>query len=181
MIPVFVFFILSCSTEKQEETSTIKASKVWSNERAHAWHKEVGWLVGCNFIPSSAVNQLEMWQQETFDPATIDRELGWAGELGFNSVRVFLHDLLWEQDSTAFLERVDQFLTMAHNHEIGVMLVLFDGVWHPAPQPGKQQDPIPHVHNSGWVQSPGRDLLDDSTQHPRLEKYVKRCNKEICK
>ena len=72
---------------------------VWSEERAAEWQAERGWRVGCNFAPSCASNQLEMWQAETFDPDTIDRELELAHGLGFNAVRVYLHDLLWQQDA----------------------------------------------------------------------------------
>src|SRR5919106_6060663 len=107
----------------------------WTPERAAAWQKEKGWLAGSNFIPSTAINQLEMWQADTFDEATIDRELGWAEGLGFNSMRVFLHDLLWKQDSNAFLQRIDRFLSIVDRHKIGVMLVFFDGVWDPNPAP----------------------------------------------
>src|SRR6266704_1821846 len=96
----------------------------WTPERAAAWHKAHGWLVGSNFIPSTAINQLEMWQADTFDAATIDRELGWAEGLGFNSMRVFLHDLLWKQDATAFLQRMDRFLALADRHHIGIVFVL---------------------------------------------------------
>ena len=100
----------------------------WSLERARSWWQAQPWLVGCNFIPSTAINQLEMWQADTFDPTTIDRELGWAEDLGFNSIRVYLHNLLWEQDHEGFLRRIDQFLTIADKHGIGVMLVPLDGV-----------------------------------------------------
>jgi hypothetical protein len=144
----------------------------WTRERAAAWHQEKGWLVGSNFIPSTAINQLEMWQAETFDEATIDRELAWAEGLGFNSMRVFLHDLLWKQDSEAFLQRIDRFLSIADRHHIGVMLVLFDGVWDPRPEPGKQRAPKPHVHNSGWVQSPGAAILGNPRRHAELRPYV---------
>ena len=133
----------------------------WSVERANEWYEQQGWLVGCNFAPSTAINQLEMWQADTFDPATIDRELGWAQDLGFNSMRVFLHDLLWKQDAEGFLERMEQFLEIADRHKIGVMFVLFDGVWDPFPHAGRQREPKPHVHNSGWVQSPGVEILRD--------------------
>ena len=105
----------------------------WTPEQAHAWYAKQPWLVGCNYIPSNAINQLEMWQADTFDPATIDRELGWAASLGFTSVRVFLHDLLWQQDREGFLKRLDQFLAIAERHHIGVMLVPLDGVWDPQP------------------------------------------------
>ncbi|MFN5951390.1 MAG: hypothetical protein ACK43N_23065, partial [Pirellulaceae bacterium] len=90
----------------------------WSRERAVQWYSQQSWPVGCNFLPSTAVNELEMWQAETFDPETIDRELGYARKLGFNSVRVFLHDLLWQQDSEGFLKRMEQFLEIADKHSI---------------------------------------------------------------
>ena len=144
----------------------------WTVEQAAAWGKAHPWLVGCNFGPSNAINQLEMWQADTFDPATIDRELGWAESLGFNSVRVFLHDLLWEQDSQGLLDRMERFLKIADKHKIGVVFVLFDSVWDPHPKLGKQRDPKPHLHNSGWVQSPGVAVLQDPSQDGRLKRYV---------
>ena len=150
----------------------VEAQGRWTPERAAAWQKERGWLVGANFIPSTAINQLEMWQAETFDTATIDRELGWAAGLGFNSMRVFLHDLLWKQDSAAFVRRIDQFLEIANRHGIGVMFVLLDGVWDPNPRLGPQRAPKPHVHNSGWVQGPGADILRDPKRHDELRPYV---------
>lgn len=144
----------------------------WSVERAAAWQERVGWLVGCNYAPAYAINQLEMWQPETFDLEAIDKELGWAESLGFNSLRVFLHDAAWRQDPRGFLRRVDQFLDLAQKHKIGVVLVLFDAVWDPFPKVGRQRDPRPHVHNSGWVQGPGAELLGDPSRHDSLEPYV---------
>ncbi len=144
----------------------------WTPAQADAWQAKQPWLVGCNFTPSTAINQLEMWQAETWDPKTIDRELGWAHELGFTSVRVFLHDLVWTQDREGLLQRMDQFLDLAARHRIGVMFVLFDGVWDPFPKSGKQREPRPHVHNSGWVQSPGQEILKDPTRHDELKAYV---------
>jgi len=144
----------------------------WTAEQANAWHAKQPWLVGCNFIPSTAINQLEMWQEESFDPETIDRELGWAEQLGFNSVRVYLHNLLWTQDREGFLRRVDQFLAIAHKHHIGAILVPLDGVWDPRPKLGKQREPRPHVHNSGWVQAPGAEILGDPKRHDELRAYV---------
>jgi hypothetical protein len=145
----------------------------WSAERAREWYSWQPWLVGCNYTPSTAINQLEMWQADTFDPKTIDRELGWAADMGMNTMRVYLHDLLWDQDSEGFLKRVDQFLTIADKHGIKTMLVLCDAVWDPHPKLGKQPEPRPHVHNSGWVQSPHIDVLKDITRHRTLEPYIK--------
>ncbi len=145
----------------------------WTPEKANAWYAKQPWPVGCNYIPSSAINQLEMWQAETFDPATIDRELGWAEGLGFTSVRVFLHDLLWTQDRPGFLRRIDEFLKIAEGHKIRVMFVLFDSCWDPSPALGPQRAPKPGLHNSGWVQSPGTSALKDPAREADLEAYVK--------
>ena len=145
----------------------------WTEQQAKTWYARQGWLVGANYNPANAINQLEMWQADTFDPATIDKELGWAESLGMNTMRVFLHDLLWQQDAKGFQKRLDQFLRICAKHKIKPMLVLFDSVWDPNPQPGKQRAPKPGVHNSGWVQGPGAAALQDAAHYPRLEAYVK--------
>ena len=129
----------------------------WTRERAARWGEEQPWWVGCNFTPSTASNQFEMWQPDSFDPDTIARELGWAADLGMNSVRVFLHDRLWQADAEGFKGRVDTFLQLAHGVGIRTMPVLFDDCWFP-PKPGQQPEPVPGVHNSRWAQSPGHDL-----------------------
>src|SRR5258705_2616022 len=113
----------------------------WSAEKANMWYAKLPWLVGCNFSPSTAINQLEMWQADTFDPATIDRELGWAEDLGFTSIRVFLHNMLWEQDSKGLIERMERFLQIADKHKIRVVFVLFDAVWDPAARLVQQREP----------------------------------------
>jgi hypothetical protein len=149
---------------------------MWSVERATSWWDQQAWPVGCNFIPSTAVNQLEMWQEATFDRATIERELGWAAGLGFNVLRVYLHDLLWEQDRQGFLDRIDSFLDLARQHQIRVVFVLFDDVWNTHPQLGPQPEPHPGRHNPSWVQSPGLPALNAYATDPavaeRLERYV---------
>ena len=144
----------------------------WSEEKASQWYAQQPWLIGSNYTPQSAINQLEMWQEATFDPAEIDKELGWAEGLGMNTMRVFLHDLLWQQDAAGFRRRIDQFLTIAARHHIRPLFVLFDSCWDPLPHLGPQHPPIPGVHNSGWVQSPGAKALADPSQYPRLKAYV---------
>ncbi len=145
----------------------------WTEEQANAWYEKQPWLVGANYVPQNAINQLEMWQAETFDPATLDKEMAWAAQIGFNTMRVFLHDKLWGQNPIEYARRIDQFLSICAKHNIRPMLVLFDSVWDPNPKLGKQPDPKPGVHNSGWVQGPGAAVLQDPGQYPALEKYVK--------
>ena len=145
----------------------------WTEERAWQWHSENGWMVGTNFNPSTSINQLEFWQEDTYDPETIERELEWSAELGMNMHRVYLHNLLWDQDSIGFLERVDNYLNISESKDIKTLFVLLDDVWHPVPKLGKQPEPIPFVHNSGWVQAPGSEILGDSSRHDELKNYVK--------
>jgi cellulase (glycosyl hydrolase family 5) len=145
----------------------------WRAADARDWYSEQGWLVGSNYIPATAINQLEMWQPDTFDPQRIDLELGWAEGISMNTMRVFLHDLLWQQDPAGFRQRIDAFLKIAAKHKIRPIFVLFDSCWDPAPRLGKQRPPTPGVHNSGWVQSPGAKALEDQSQYGRLEAYVK--------
>jgi len=145
----------------------------WPAKQANTWYDRQPWLVGSNYIPASAINEIEMWQKETFDPERIDRELGWAQSLGMTTMRVFLHDLLWQQDAAGFSKRIDTFLKIAEKHHIKPLFVLFDSCWDPDPKLGPQRAPRPGVHNSGWVQSPGRQALQDAAQYPRLQKYVK--------
>jgi hypothetical protein len=145
----------------------------WSEKTAQDWYAKQPWLVGSNYIPATAINELEMWQPDSFDPARIDKELGWAESVGFNTMRVFLHDLLWQQDPAGFTKRINTFLQLAEKHHIKPLFVLFDSCWDPNPKLGKQHDPVPGVHNSGWVQSPGAGALEDDVQYTRLEAYVK--------
>ncbi len=152
---------------------SIAAQNRWTEEKAKDWYAKQGWLVGSNFVPATAINPLEMWQADTFDPKRIDLELGWAESLGMNTMRVFLHDLAYDEDQEGFKKRLDQFLTICAKHKIKPMLVIFDSVWDPNPRIGKQREPRPGIHNSGWVQSPGAKVLENTAEYARLEKYVK--------
>jgi hypothetical protein len=163
-LPIAVLLLLN--------TAAMAQSERWSEKAANDWYRKQPWLVGSNYIPATAVNQLEMWQADTFDLARINLELTWAEGLGMNTMRVFLHDLPWQQDAGGFERRISRFLTIADKRGIRPILVLFDSCWDPFPQPGRQPAPRPGVHNSQWVQSPGaKELLDPALQ-PRFLKYA---------
>ncbi len=175
-IAVLAVLGIACMDNKKEGKKKVESHEIteqWSKEKAWDWFEKQPWLVGANFNPSTSINQLEFWQEDTFDSETIDRELGWSADLGMNLHRVYLHNLLWQQDSLGFLKRLDAYLSLAEKHKIKTMFVLLDDVWHPIPKLGKQPEPIPHVHNSGWVQAPGAEILGDTTRHKELEGYIK--------
>ena len=144
----------------------------WSVEKAVAWGQANPWYFGANFTPSTAINQLEFWQGDTFDAETLDRELGFAAGIGMNIMRVYLHDLLWQADADGFIGRIEKYLAIAEARGIRTMFTIFDDCWGDSPQLGPQPAPKPMTHNSGWVQSPGLEVLGDESQWGRLEKYV---------
>jgi len=154
-------------------TTTALAASRWSEAKANQWYAHQPWLVGANYIPATAINELAKWQADTFDPKRIDLELGWAEGVGMNTMRVFLHDLPWSQDARGFQTRIGTFLTIAAKHHIKPVFVLFDSCWDPFPKTGLQHAPKPGVHNSGWVQAPGAEALRDPAQRAKLEAYVK--------
>src|ERR1700730_12431255 len=164
--------ILIASVVAALSGSLLAQTSRWTADKAKTWYDQQPWLVGSNYIPEDAINQLEMWQAESFNPSQIDKELGWAEGMGMNTMRVFLHDLVWQQNPAGFKQRIDQFLQISSRHHIKPLLVLFDSCWDPNPKLGMQHPPIPGVHNSGWVQSPGAAGLKDPAQEPRLKAYV---------
>jgi hypothetical protein len=168
-----LILIISCSSEKKTAETTKTIRPVWTEAQANAWYQQWGWLRGCDFIPSTAINQLDMWQAETFDTLTIDRELGWAEDLGMNSMRVYLHHSAWQIDREGFKNRMNQYLTLADRHHISTLFTIFDDCWNPTYQNGQQPEPKPGIHNSGWIRDPGDLLFTDTTLINTLELYVK--------
>ncbi len=167
---IILFFATACIA-----TNVIaqQERQVWTKEMANSWYKKWGWVRGSNFTPSSAINQLEMWQKETFDPAVIDKELGYAESLGFNGMRVFLHHVAWQVDPKGFKERMNRYLGLADKHHITTMFVFFDDCWNESYKAGTQPAPKTGVHNSGWIRDPGKLLYDDPSIDTLLERYVK--------
>ena len=177
---LLLLFVSSFATGDAQKNNTAKrnaaaatAGTRWSAEKAAAWYAGNKWITGANYIPANAINQLEMWQAETFSPEQIDKELGWAQGIGFNTMRVFLHSLAYKQDKEGFKKRVADYLGIADRHGIKTMFVFFDDCWNKIPKVGRQPDPKPGTHNSGWMQDPGQAASSDTTKFPELEVYVK--------
>jgi len=172
VVLLLALFVTLPAAEGQKTTKAVQAP--WSPEKAWTWYKSVRPIRGCNYLPRTAVNDTEMWQSETFDPKTIDQELGWAEEVGYNSLRVFLQYIVWEHDPDGLKKRMGEFLALANKHGLTVTFVLFDDCAFAGREPylGKQENPIPGVHNSGWVPSPGPQRVTEKRYWPRLKAYV---------
>ncbi|MEO6813776.1 MAG: 1,4-beta-xylanase [Ginsengibacter sp.] len=174
----FLISFISGNADAQKNTNRNyagieKIGQQWSIEKANAWYASQQWIIGADYLPSNAINQLEMWQAPTFDSLINDKELRWAQNIGFNTMRVFLHSIAWKEDKDGFKKRINTFLNIAHNHNIKILFVFFDDCWNKIPHAGKQPAPKPGIHNSGWVQDPGQPLSTDTTLFPQLELYVK--------
>ncbi len=144
----------------------------WAPDKVWKWYKDIGPIRGFNYVPRTAVNTTEMWQEETFDPRTIDEELGWAERCGLNSARVFVQYIVYEADPHGLIRHMERFLEIAEKHHVSAMFILFDDCFIPEPKLGKQPDPVPGVHNSQWTASPGNRRKQPGNW-PALEKYVK--------
>ncbi len=158
IVGFFALFICALKLNAQEVDYTKPVNGQWSKEKANQWYARQPWLVGANYLPATAINQIEMWQASTWDPKTIDKEFGWAKETGMNTMRVFLHDMVWASDKAGLYKRMDEFLNIAAKHRITPFFVFFDDCHFPNPTLGEQPLPVTGYHNSGWVNSPARDL-----------------------
>ncbi|MFX0555894.1 glycoside hydrolase family 2 TIM barrel-domain containing protein [Maribacter sp. CXY002] len=174
---IFLSALLMSCLQQQKKTQEIEEISSnyerWSKEKAQLWSNNQPWLRGANFNPSTAINQLEFWQEETFDPDTIDEELGWAEAIGLNCMRVYLHHVAWEVDNSGFKDRLNTYLSIADKHGIATIFVFFDDCWNPTYEAGMQPEPKPGVHNSGWVRDPGDLLYTSKDLITTLEAYTK--------
>ncbi|MDB5153746.1 MAG: cellulase family glycosylhydrolase [Mucilaginibacter sp.] len=165
---IIASFLLLAPLSSQAQ---ISKSGVWPAEKANSWYAKHKWINGANFTPSTAINQLEMWQADTFDSETINRELGYAESIGFNTMRVFLHSMAWQQDPKGFKQRVNLYLSIANKHHIQTIFVLMDDCWNPNAKTGKQGEPKTGIHNSGWLQDPGNRIKEPG-EMALLQKYI---------
>lgn len=168
-LAISMLMVMGACCEKQAQTA-----ERWSEEKANAWYAELPWLRGCDYIPASAINQIEMWSADTYDEAQIEKEMGWAEDLGFNTMRVYLSSVVWQNDAEGLKARMDNFLTKASAHGIRPLFVFLDDCWNAESHYGKQPEPKPGVHNSGWVRDPSDSLRADTTAlYALLGAYIK--------
>lgn len=146
----------------------------WSEDQANTWWAKQPWVCGFNYLPSTAVNFLEMWHPDTFHRKIIARELEWASQIGFNAVRFNLHYLVWKNDREGLIDRLSWLIQTAGNFGISSVPCLFDdcGFGGSEPEYGHQPEPLQGVHNSRAVASPGRAMLFDQSEWDGFQAYV---------
>ena len=153
---------------------TPKPAERWSAEKANAWYADQPWLVGCVYMPSYAGTSVEIWGRDYFNPEVVDRELALCEELGFNAIRLFLCDLVWQDDPDGFMDRLEQTVALADRHGLRILMTFFtNGGTIKNPYLKPQPEAVPGVHNSVWMASPGRDVVNDPSRWGPIERYEK--------
>lgn len=150
------------------------AGERWSEEKANAWYKSKPWPVGCVFIPSYAGTPVEFWGAEYFNPEVLDKELALAEGLGFNTIRLFLADIVWQTDHDGFMDRLEKTIALADKHGLSILMTFYtNGGTIKNPYVGPQPQPAEGIHNSVWMSSPGRDIVNNPAKWGIIEKYQK--------
>lgn len=130
--------------------------------------------VGAEYTPSGASNQFWLWWWPKY-AMQVDRELGFARQyLNATVIRVFLHSLMWEENSTTLLNSTEQLLITASSHGIQVGFVLYDDCWGTqGANLTSQCVPTKGVHNGCWKTSPQGNARDSVERYrPYVEGMV---------
>ena len=128
----------------------LSARDIWTPDQAWAWFNAQKYIMGTEFTVSSAANQLEMWQAETFDAELIEKEISFGAKLGYTVFRIFLHDLVYFHDPTGFKSRMNTVLNSLDKYGMKALFTIFDtenAITNPTL--GKQPRPRPALCNSG--------------------------------
>lgn len=164
--------ILSACSQAGMAPGTEESGR-WTEERANAWYEAHEWPVGCDYVPAYAGNQLQMWQSSTWNPQAIDAELDLAQDLGFNTLRIFLHHKLWEAERDAFFSHIDEFLRIADSHGMSTLMTIFTNGGSQEREIDEDISPVKGIHNSIWAQTPGQDIINDPARWDMVERYEK--------
>jgi hypothetical protein len=110
--------------------------------------------VGANYTPAYCVNQVQMWHE--FRGDVIDVELAAAKKhFGITTLRVYLHNLVYDAEADKMLERMDKFLSICKKHDIRPGFVFFDDCHRKS---GivltPQKPPVDGYHNGRWAACP---------------------------
>lgn len=161
---------------------SVDTPRKWSAEKANEWYAAQPWPVGCVYMPSYGGTPVEIWGKEFFRPEVVDSELALAENLGFNCIRLFLCDIVWQEDPKGFMERLEKTISIADKHGLRILITFFtNGGTIKNPYTGPQPQPVPGVHNSVWMASPGKDIVNNPEKWPVMERYVKQVIKKYRK
>ncbi|MBR3222995.1 MAG: cellulase family glycosylhydrolase [Kiritimatiellae bacterium] len=101
----------------------------WTKEQAWKWYRAQPWMRGCNYMPASAANRVDQWQElgseERFKE--VERELALAESIGFNTLRIIIEEqgfAVWYAEHDGFMERFERYLQIMERHKMRAIVVL---------------------------------------------------------
>jgi len=128
-------------------------------------------LVGANYTPAYAVNQVQFWHD--FRPEIVDKELAAAQRyFGITTLRVYLHNINFEEEKDIFLANVEKFLKICEKNRIRPGFTFFDDchrhndIFLDAPT-----TPVKGWHNGRWAACP-QDRDRDPEDLQKFKSYI---------
>lgn len=105
----------------------------WTKEKAWAWYNARPWLRGCNYMSADCANRVDQWQEYGFEERfeTTRKELALMQQTGFNTVRLILEYIVWEQEHDGFMERFERYIELCHSFGISCMITLANDCMQP--------------------------------------------------
>jgi hypothetical protein len=113
---------------------------------------DYAWLQGFNYVPSYARNDIEFWRD--YDPAVIEREMGYAKRLGLNCVRPFLAWVVYRNDGEKFIRSIKHFVQTAYRNGICTIPVVWDSCF-------SEEEPLITADANKWFPNPGPMYLGE--------------------
>ena len=133
-------------------------------------------LVGTNYTPAYAVNQVQFWHD--FRPDVVEKELAAAqAHFGISSLRVYLHNINFDEEKDLFLSNLEKFLKICEKHGIKPGFVFFDDCHrHSGIFLDKPTNPVKGWHNGRWAACPqdrDRDPKDVHKFKPYIQEVIR--------
>ena len=152
---------------------------------SHAAAVDTSSWLGAEYTPWRAGNQLWWARYAEHRPDVVREVAAMSNVLGYTTLRVFLHDLLWfapAGNSSALLANMDDFLGILDQHHMRAGFVFFDDDWSKTGANlstgcWANHTPTAGIHNGCWVagpQQPDRDARGVAGFQPYVAGVVKR-------
>ncbi len=156
----------------------------WTKERAWEWYNNRPWIRGCNYMSADCANRIDQWQSYGFEERleTTEKELALMAELGYNSVRLILEFIVWDEEHDSFLERFERYISLCSKYGISCMIVLANDCMRPkgleVNSLGEQKVDWGYhggrkMSQHGKLSGMGHHVLDEPDKAPRYFEMVR--------
>ena len=125
---------------------------------------------GIEYTPSPSGNQLWWYEYDKYEPLVKFELSNAVAQYGFTTLRVFLHNMLYDAAPKQLIASMHKFLTLCKSLGIRPGFTFFDDCWnHSGATIPDSCVPVKGRHNGCWMASPQDNERQNFTRH---EKYV---------